>query len=117
MKRKRRRLLWKALPNPKVGSRVHLNTGHDITSWTGIVAAIVDHEWFVIRVWGPRKGWRYFIEWRWSWDKGHLRPGPLPRRKPQESPPRKAGVDRWVPVSPDKAAELDAFVARCEAGR
>lgn len=62
-------------------ARVHFDSGHAGTSWTGELRAVVDDEQLVVRVWGPRKGWVYRIEWRWSWEHGHIKPGPLPRRR------------------------------------
>jgi hypothetical protein len=67
----------------KLPARVHYDSGHDSTSWTGELRAIVDEEQLVIREWSPRRGWRYRIEWRWWWEEGHMQPGPLPRRRPR----------------------------------
>lgn len=70
----------------KLPARVHHDTGHVDTSWSGELRAVVDGEQLVIRRWSGNR-WRYFIEWRWWWEKGHWQPGPLPRRKPKgESP-------------------------------
>lgn len=68
-------------PLPSIGQRVHLDSGHVGTSWSGEVRAIVDDEQIVIRRWKARGRWVYFIEWRYSWELGWIKGGPLPRRK------------------------------------
>lgn len=53
-----KRLVWP----PKVGSRVHLNSGHEHNSWSGEVRAVVDEDYAVIKRWLKHKGWhRYEI--------------------------------------------------------
>lgn len=66
-------------PLPAVSSRMHFDSGHDLTSWTGELRAVVDDEHLVVRVWGARKGWRYRIEWRYGWEKMAIMLGPLRR--------------------------------------
>lgn len=72
----------KAPPRPAVGQRVHFDSGHDSTSWSAIVRAIVDDKVMVLKEWWPTKqSWRYRTETLWWWDMGHVKAGPLPRRK------------------------------------
>ena len=69
----------------RLPARVHSDSGHDITSWTGELRAVVDDDRLVIRMWSPGKGWVYFIEWRYGWEQGWIKPGPLPKRRPQDA--------------------------------
>ncbi len=47
--------------------------------WTAEVRAVVDDFYLVLREWkGVR--WRYWLESRYSWESGHIKPGPLPRK-------------------------------------
>ena len=68
---------------PKVGQRIHLNSGHARTSWTGVVRAVVDDQVAIIRRYRRNKGWSdYYVEHRWWFEDpsgGRLRLGPLPR--------------------------------------
>lgn len=78
-------MIWTRPLPVRLPARVHLDSGHDVTSWTGELRAVVDGEQLVIRTWRPGHGWRYFTEWRYGWEKGWIQPGPLPKRK--ASPP------------------------------
>ncbi len=75
----------RSLPS-KLPCRVHHDSGYPHTSWSGELRAVVDGDQLVVRVWSPRKGWRYRVEGRWWWEEGHIQPGPLPRRKPRGEP-------------------------------
>lgn len=62
-------------------AKVHRDSGHEHTSWSGELRAVVDDEQLVIRVWSRAKQvWRYSVVWRYDWEQGWIRPGPLPRR-------------------------------------
>jgi hypothetical protein len=83
----RRLLIWP----PKVGTRIHRDSGHDHTSWSGEVRAIVDDDYAVIKRWRKHKGWHTYeivdrleVE---TWNKDRDRnpevgffEGPLPKR-------------------------------------
>lgn len=81
--RRRVRLVWP----PKVGQRIHLDTGHPHNSWSAEVRAIVDGDYAVIRRWQKHKGWhRYGIidsldvsVWGDDATRGYF-VGPLPKR-------------------------------------
>lgn len=85
----RKLLVWP----PTVGQRIHRDSGHDNTSWSAEVRAIVDDDYAVIKRWRKHKGWhtyeiidRFDVE-AWNRDKidrdlpetGFFE-GPLPKR-------------------------------------
>ena len=53
---KRSPLLWP----PKVGARIHFDTGHAHNSWSGEVRAVVDDDYAVVKRWRPHKGWHTY---------------------------------------------------------
>ena len=81
---KRSRLVWP----PKVGQRIHFDTGHDHNSWSGEVRAVVDDDYAMVKRWRKHKGWfHYFVVdsldvtvYGDSAEHGYF-VGPLPRRK------------------------------------
>jgi len=64
---------------PKIGARLHYDTGHASNSWTGTLRAVVDDDQIVIRIWTAHGGWVYRVYDRWWWEEGHFQPGPLKR--------------------------------------
>jgi hypothetical protein len=45
---------------PKVGHRICLDSGHEHTSWSAEVRAIVDEDYAVIKRWRAHKGWHVY---------------------------------------------------------
>ncbi len=66
---------------PKVGSRIHHNSGHRSTSWSGEVRAVLEEdEIFVVRKWLKHKGWhRYECLERFEIKIWKFRTGGLPK--------------------------------------
>lgn len=52
----RKPLVWP----PKVGERIHLDTGHDHNSWSAEVRAVVDDDYAVVKRWRKHKGWHVY---------------------------------------------------------
>lgn len=73
-------IIWERPMPTRVPCRIHYDSGHDVTSWTGELRAVVDGEQLIVRVWSARKGWRYRVEWRYLWEQGGIKAGPLPKR-------------------------------------
>lgn len=53
---KRQPLVWP----PKVGQRICLDSGHEHTSWSAEVRAIVDDDYAVVKRWRKHKGWHSY---------------------------------------------------------
>lgn len=72
----------------KLPARIHAFYGPGGTNWTGELRAVVDDEQLVIRRWSASKRrWIYFIEWRYTWEQGWLKAGPLPRETEKHASP------------------------------
>lgn len=83
----RKRLVWP----PKVGQRIHRDSGHDHTSWSAEVRAVVDDDYAVLKRWRKHKGWHVYeiidrldVE-TWNRERSSTTGffvGPLPKRSP-----------------------------------
>lgn len=69
---------------PAIGARIHYDPWEGSIgprhpqAWSGEVRAIVDDEYMVVRRWlRTKQRWEYEVHWRWWWDEGHFKPGPL----------------------------------------
>lgn len=68
---------------PKVGDRIHYNSGWHETSWSAEVRGVIDDKAVIVRRPG-KYGLRYEVFDRtafgvWTWSHGPLRMGPLPK--------------------------------------
>ena len=96
---------WKR-PLPVVGDRVHMDCRPKGFFWGACVRAVVDGHYLVLRRWGGAH-YHYWMESRYSWESGHIKPGPLPRKPPVDVASGRVWSGRWNTWESDDGIRVD----------